>query len=404
MKFKEAEALISQLPINQTILLAGPPGIGKSTLAESVAKNDRIRFAKEMMARDKAAKTEGYETRELSDYVELVNSYVKVCDLACYLPEDLLGVPYKELVDILHKVQNGQNEYKSTNITRHAPPLWMTELSVHDRPGLLLLDDIGAASKSVQVSAFRLVQERAAGDLKLSENVRIICTTNRRQDKSGASTLPAALVNRMLIMQVDPDVEEWTNWYTKKGYPSAIASFLLYRPVHLSHLPKDADERGSFATPRSWEKLARCLQTTNLSPDDLFPVAEGLIGNGVAVEFIAFLKTVKALPNPAQVLNDPVGCFPSPIREPDKLVAIVSGLAEYAAKQKDKTVPLKFMKALAHICSAAYEYAGTAVTTYVNHEGSLPDLIQSVRGNKKDKKLKGLMVQLRKALDPDNND
>ena len=55
------------------------------------------------------------------------------------------------------------------------------------------LDDLAAASPAVQVAAFKLVLERRSGDCVLSPDVKIVATANRRDDKSGATTLPAAL-------------------------------------------------------------------------------------------------------------------------------------------------------------------------------------------------------------------
>lgn len=370
MKFQEAIKLISALPANQAILLIGPPGTGKSTLAEAVSVNDGIR-----------AKAEQGEDAESS---------IKVCDLACYLPEDLLGVPFKETM----KFGNTK-----VNVTKHAPPSWIRELSTEGKTGVLLLDDIGAAAKSVQVAAFRIVQERTTGDAKLSDNVRIICTTNRREDKSGASTLPSALLNRMVILAIEPDLEEWSKWYAKKGYPNALSAFLQFRPGHLSRLPKEADKRGAFATPRSWEKLAVCYEAAS-AQDMVFDVARGLVGEGVATELLAFIRTMDKLPNPKAVLEDPVGSLGiKPIREPDKLIAIVTGIAEHATIMKRKDAPLLFMRALAHICSESFEYAGTAVTTYVNRGGDLKSLVKVIRSNQNDKKMMKLLNHLRSALE-----
>jgi len=362
MRFKELAKLIASLPPEVTILLIGPPGIGKSSLARVVSELDAKRANCEPFA--------------------------KVCDLACYLPEDLLGVPFKEYMKI-----NGAEQ----SVTKHAAPSWISELSIKDRVGMLVLDDLPAAAKSVQVAAFRITEERAAGDKKFSDNVRIICTGNRREDKSGASTLPAALRNRMVILQIDPDLEEWAEWYAGMGYPGEIVSFLHFRPAHLSKLPKEADDNGAFATPRSWEKLAKCLDGAKAN-DMVYDVAKGLVGEGVAVEFSAFIRTVDDLPNPKDVLRDPEGVMPKPPTEPDQLIAIVSSIAEFAAKMKRDDKTKLFMLALAHICQDSFEYAGTAVSTFINRGGELRDIINCIKENKNNPNLSKLMRHLRSAL------
>ena len=60
-----------------------------------------------------------------------------------------------------------------------------------------------------------------------------------------------------LRFEIEPDLMNWTIWYGNQGYPFDIPAFLRWRPEHFSKTPKTADEKGAFATPRSWEKVAK---------------------------------------------------------------------------------------------------------------------------------------------------
>ena len=87
MKFAKAVALFTAMPNQQSILLSGPPGIGKTALAEAVGV---------AMGPD----AQGHEP------------IVEVRDLCSHLPEDLLGLPWRE-----------------GDMTIYAPPAWLRRLS-----------------------------------------------------------------------------------------------------------------------------------------------------------------------------------------------------------------------------------------------------------------------------------
>jgi hypothetical protein len=181
------------------------------------------------------------------------------------LPEDLLGLPWRE-----------------GDATIYAPPAWLRRLSGDRQPdgsvpgvkGVLVLDDLGAASPAVQTAAFKLVLERRSGDCWLSDGVKIIATTNRKEDKSGATTLPAALRNRCCIQELDVDANDWCIWAIQNNVPGDVSAFILFKPGHLSRLPKDADKVGAFATPRTWEMVGRSLEAAKAN-DAVYEVAAG---------------------------------------------------------------------------------------------------------------------------------
>ena len=251
-----------------------------------------------------------------------------------------------------------------------------------------------ASDRSVQVAARQLILTRRIGKHQLSDGIFIVVTGNRREDKSASSTLPAHLRNCVVQLSLEPDLEKWCEWYGARDLAPVIASFLRYRPSHLSKLPKDADARGAFATPRTWEKLGSVL---NIAADLglTLDVASGLVGEGPATELVAFINIKSQLVDPEAVLNDPQGAMEDPgtsLNSPDRAYAMTTGLGEVAAQwvtDKDrkgrKNVPAKFLRAIGWVTRGNREFISTAVYTYTANGGGINSLLLAATKNPEDK-------------------
>lgn len=263
------------------ILLLGPPGIGKSALGKSLADAMTLKIKETNPDAPPAA------------FLSL--------DLTSMASEDLIGVP-------TIRTENG-NKY-----TEFAPQTWWIPFTQPNAYGVLILDDISAAHKDVQIAARQLVLYRRVGQVELSPNVYILITGNRRDDQSGASVLPAHFRNSTIIVSIEPDVEQWFQWYMKQhNVDPIVASYLQYKKENLSRVPKDADPNGAFPTPRTWHKLGMLLHAHGHLPYSILrPLICGLVGEGIGTEFIAYRNINMSLVNPYTVLLDPEKAIPSP--------------------------------------------------------------------------------------------
>lgn len=347
--------------VSTPMTLLGAPGIGKSSIAPQLAE-------------------------KMTDYVrgKHPNASEAVCeviDLSSRLPEDIGGIPYRGEMQL--------DKDNSIVVAEYGVQKWLARLCQPGVYGVLLLDDLPASAPSVQVAVRQLVLDRKVGEYKLSDGVLILVTGNRREDKSAASTLPAHFRNSVMLMELEVTLDEWTDWYgSQRNHAPIVASFLRYRPNLLSKLPKDADRLGAFPTPRTWAKLGAIYDVAHRLGCDR-DAAQGLVGEGAAVEFMAFVNVRSQLVDPASVLRNPEKALPNPaeqLQSADRAYAMATGIAETAAawrtgkdpKLRDEA-PLMLMRATGHCTVGNREYIATAVSTYTSNGGNIKDLITAAR-------------------------
>lgn len=380
MKFQELTKVLFSMwqnKIQQTVLLLGSPGIGKTAASKHLA----TMMTEHVRSTDPNAKA----------------ALCEVLDLSSMMPEDLGGLP--RIV--------GEDE--GSIRTLYAPQDWMFRLSQPDAYGVLVLDDLPAASGAVQVAARQLSLDRRIHQTKIAENVIIIVTGNRREDKSAATTLPAHFRNSCLMLQIEPDYDGWAQWYGDQQFDGLIPAFLLLKPSHFSRLPKDADTQGAFATPRTWSMLGKIAGTARNS-QALFPIAAGLVGEGVATELLGFEKIRAELVSPKEILANPQTALPNMDAHknmPDRMIAIVTSISEYAAKI-DRDLPKNtkkrphvtdYAKALAYVTQHNSDLVNMALNVYFNNGGEKTHLLHEIISLRKtDTYVDRMMNILRKSL------
>ena len=108
-----------------------------------------------------------------------------------------------------------------------------------DKPIVLMLDEIGKASKAVMNACLRLMLERKLGTYSLPEGSIVFATTNLANEAIG-DNLPPHARNRISVVKVrKPSADEWIEWaldndsapevlLTVKQFPQMLASFEDY--------------------------------------------------------------------------------------------------------------------------------------------------------------------------------
>lgn len=208
-------------------------------------------------------------------------------------PADIGGIPF-----------NFEDKY-----AKYVVPWWGFYASTHPAvpkeyqgPMVLFFDDIVTAHEQTQAAFYKVVDEKRIGDLQIRDNVRIIAAGNRIDDMSAVTDMPKALCNRFIHFYVQPDVEAWLNWATTSGVHPHVTFFVRQNQNRISDFEdaKKSTEVHSWATPRTWEMLSRCLfkleeaglrnSDTKTGADYEAIMVQGCIG-ALSTEFLATVRT-----------------------------------------------------------------------------------------------------------------
>lgn len=175
-----------------------------------------------------------------------------------------------------------------------------------DSRGIIFFDELTAADRTLQASAYELILDRRLGDLyRVPTGWYIVAAGNRIGDHAVANTMSSALANRFCHFELEVDASEWVRWAQGAGVHPAVIGFIKWRPDLLFQLTED-NQRG-WASPRSWERVGLVLELAGRSARSadmnfLSIQIAGLIGQGLAIEFLAFLRLAQSVPAAEDIL------------------------------------------------------------------------------------------------------
>ncbi len=284
ISLKQAQDVILYTPRRRCVVTLSPPGTGKSASAYAAAR------------------------RAGAVYVEKYTGVMEALDAN--------GVPY------VADCPNGRKV-----MLWAAPGDWPIEAIAHEFPDkqeiIVNLDDWFQATPPVQRATARGVygdgKGRKIGSHSLLPNVRFVGTSNREQDRSGVYRPEQYVNNRVVYLEVEPDIEEWCSGAISgfavperddnypdvraridaevaKGIPDTLIAFVKQFKQCYDFTP---DAR-SFMSPRSLECLGefiRAFDAAGINGALLQEVANGTIGEANAMKFMAFHKFRDELPD-----------------------------------------------------------------------------------------------------------
>lgn len=278
------------------VLITGAPGIGKSDIIAQAAALANA---------------------------DLILSHPAVED-----PTDVKGLPW----------MNGAKKDEATFLPfgNLAKAMSAKKLTVWD------LEDLGQSTPAMQAAYMQLLLAKEVNGHKLSPHVTFVASTNRRIDRSGVSGILEAVKSRFgTIVELEVDVNDWTQWAFNNNIPHMLVAFIRYRPQLLSDFKPTADLTNS-PSPRTWSNVAK-IEAMNLPQDIELAAMGGAVGEGPAGEYLAFRQMAKTLPNLDAILLNP-GKAPIP-DEASQLYATCMGLARKATATNFPSV-LKYAERL----------------------------------------------------------
>ncbi len=232
------EAIISN-QINCSVMIWGPPGIGKSSIVKQIAESRELQFVD-----------------------------VRLSQLA---PTDLRGLPVPN---------NGKTQWAAPDFLPRSGQ------------GILFMDEINMAPPSMQGVAQQLILDRKVGNYEVPDGWFIWAAGNRKVDRASVFDMPAPLANRFIHLEVEAHIDSFRQYAFKVGISDRLIAFLAFR-TDLLHkmLPNEMN----WPSPRSWE-MADQLHQVGLS-------MEPAVGISATAEFQAYLDVTEKIPDIHSILK-----------------------------------------------------------------------------------------------------
>ena len=267
----QASTLIRTVGQTNTVLLCGQPGIGKSSILHGIKEF----FPNHFLSYIDAANLDlGDIAMPVVDREELITEYA---------PNARFGV--------------GRNQRK---------------------PVVMMIDELGKASRPVMNMLLPVILERRIGDLYLPEGSIIFATTNLATDGVG-DNIPAHAYNRMTVCDVaNPTSDEWLQWASNNGVCPEVMAFAKQTPeifdcyVDLEKGAKNpyifnpmAGVVRGFCSPRSLAKASNIIAQRAALGAAVLPALAGTIGEPAARQMEALINLADQLPLFEQIVKDP---------------------------------------------------------------------------------------------------
>jgi len=218
-------------------------------------------------------------------------------------------------------MHEGDFRVPAVNHERKTTEFYYNEsLGLHDDvPVILMLDEMGKASKPVKDAALPLLVERRAGNRYLHKDSILLGTTNLGAENVG-DTFQAHHRNRMSFVKMGkPTAKEWVDnfaapnglspelimWVQEKE--EVFHSYEQYESpdqnIYIFH-PKE--QRTAFVTHRSAAQASKIIQRRHMiSPGALENALVGTIGAPATLDLQAWIAFGDSLPKRSEIVANP---------------------------------------------------------------------------------------------------
>lgn len=270
INFTQAATLVTTVGQHVTVLLQGAPGTGKSSILSTLAER-------------------------MPDYTPC---YIDVANL------DLgdLGMP---VIDREHMVTN------------YAPNARFGISPGQHKPVLLMLDELGKASRPVMNMLLPVILERRLGDVTLPPGSVVFATTNLATDGVG-DHIPGHAYNRMTVVDyANPTCDEWLQWASGAGVVPEVMAFAKQFPTVFDRYDQSSDDKNpyifnplagqtkAYCSPRSLAKASNLIASRDALGAALLPALAGTVGESAARDMEAMVNLADTLPSFDAIIAHP---------------------------------------------------------------------------------------------------
>lgn len=234
--------------------------------------------------------------------------------MSVYQAAQQMGVKYKEQFDVIEIRGASSNPSELADIKAiidgavvDLPQDWLpTEEKIAAKEcakrGIIFVDELGDSLPAVQSVLQRLFLDRRLGSLTLAPTWHVVAASNRASDKAAAGRISTALVNRCIVVTVEPDADIFCNWAIENNLNAATIAFTRWRPDCLGDFdPSRKLSNPAFCSPRSMHMASDVL---NYEPDPHFEILTGILGDGRGSEFSGFLRIMRDLPDLDKLIRE----------------------------------------------------------------------------------------------------
>ena len=278
---KDEDGLYRIRPREQRpVLLMGPPGIGKTAIAEQAAQEMGIGFLSYSMT---------HHTRQSA-----------------------LGLPLIE-----KRTFQGQ-EYAVSEYTMSEIIASVYELMENTgaAEGILFLDEINCVSETLTPVMLQFLQYKIFGKHALPEGWMVVAAGNPPEYNRSAREFDIVTLDRLKVIHIEPDFEAWRKYSEEKGIHPAVLSFLTGHRERFYDVHADIDGK-QFATARGWSDLAEMLTACETEKISVSPdlIAQYIQHPQAAEEFASFYELYRKYESDYRIGEILHGTAPEEIRQ-----------------------------------------------------------------------------------------
>jgi hypothetical protein len=213
-------------------------------------------------------------------------------------------------------------------------------LSHENAMGILFFDEMNNAPGLVKAQFYKVLNDKAIGDIPLSKHVLCICAGNEAKHSRIVSKDSEPLVLRRGNFFLRPlSSIEFLDYAAANKIHQHIMGYLAFQPGDTHKIAYDLPDGVGQPCPRTWTRLSQILRSNPEMPlEDIEMFTTGWVGQGTAKKFTAYVKAAKTIDLPSILKNPELINEYESASELSLVYAIISGLID-TYREDSKKLP-----------------------------------------------------------------